>query len=1328
MPHKDHRILFRKHKYDDCGCDDSAESCTDTGSTEEVRYYCKTLRDPKKHCKCNKCNKCKKSKKCKRCPTGPTGQRGPTGPTGPTGRTGPTGPTGPTGRTGPTGPSGTSGITGPTGPTGPIGLPGPIGQTGPTGPTGASGPTGPTGAGETGPTGPIGPTGPGVGDTGPTGPTGPTGSTGPCCPGDTGPTGETGPTGPTGPGETGPTGPIGETGTTGPTGPCCPGETGPTGPIGPTGPGVGDTGPTGPTGDTGPTGPCCPGDTGPTGPRGPAGSGTGGIACFYEARGRLDSANIGLDEINFAIARSYAIPGTVATEYFVFPAQIPLQTAPATSDQPYTIDTVTITTNDVASPTFDTEVVTINCPGRYEIHWNTTAFLSFSGVSGNVSFNLFRVVPDGFGGNVLVAIGETATLAARVPVEPDSDYYNLHLQTIESLQTGDQIVIGIITAEAAAPQTLIAQYTRPSLILINIADPIINPAGLILTKTAPTTVVGTPVVYNISLTVTGTTADDVVIQDILPVIPGITNYVVTGPPVVFISRNNIIIQAGNLPVGVYNWTINSAPGQNSIAPGIFINTVSAFADNADLVTASAQVQIVDITTLTVTKSSSTVVQGQLGTFTIVVTNTGLVPALNLNLTDNLPGGPGINWTLAAPVPPGAVIIGAPPNQTLTWSTPILNPGDSVTFNLETPTTGVAPGVYDNTANVVGLNASGSGSGSLTIQEAVLAVTKSSSVVTPGSPASFTITVAATTFPAFNVVLTDPLPNNAQFGWAISAGPSQGAAAIDAGGNLTWNIGDLLDATPVTITVTGSTTTVAPGVYNNTATADADNSAPAQGSGSVTIQEAVLVVTKSSSIVTVGDPASFTITVAATTFPATNVVLTDPLPNNAQFAWAISAGPSQGAAAIDAGGNLTWNIGTLINATPVTITVTGSTTTVTPGVYNNTATADADNSAPAQGSGSVTVQTPASLTVTKSSSSIEQGTVQGSFTITVTNAGPGNALAVVVTDPLPNNAQFLWQVTSTSQGTAAIDGAGNLTWNVGTLLPGNATIVVTTGVADTLSLTPGVYPNTATATGTALGPVVGNGTLTITPFTGQIALPTTLPVGATNNVFVTTWGGGGGGGGVDFNIPTSSAGAGGASFYYRFPLPINSAVATNFAITPGAAGTSPGVAEVPGTVGGNTIVTVTGGAATSFTTFGGGGGGSTSVGTAFGGQGGGSLGPGATANGTPPPNGGGGNPQNPAVSGSSAGNGVYNPLTFFGTGGGGGSLSFAQPLSHGGSVPAAGSFPGSSGGLGAAGGDVLLGGGGASAGNGGSDSVPPTLGGGGTGGQNGAAGGGFITFV
>jgi uncharacterized repeat protein (TIGR01451 family) len=137
---------------------------------------------------------------------------------------------------------------------------------------------------------------------------------------------------------------------------------------------------------------------------------------------------------------------------------------------------------------------------------------------------------------------------------------------------------------------------------------------------------------------------------------------------------------------------------------------------------------------------------------------------------------------------------------------------------------------------------------------------------------------------------------------------------------------------------------------------------------------------------------------------------------------------------------------------------------------------------------VTFVPVAGLQVVKSpdGSSFNQGS-QVSFTIVVSNPGPGTASNVVLTDQLPSNGGLVWQTATPSKGSCTIGAGGDpanfLRCNLGNIQPGaaNAVTVTVTSTATTPAAACTSQPNPA-ANATADGGLkaTDSGSLTCTP--------------------------------------------------------------------------------------------------------------------------------------------------------------------------------------------------------------------------------------------------------
>src|SRR5207245_2407537 len=100
-----------------------------------------------------------------------------------------------------------------------------------------------------------------------------------------------------------------------------------------------------------------------------------------------------------------------------------------------------------------------------------------------------------------------------------------------------------------------------------------------------------------------------------------------------------------------------------------------------------------------TADQSSVSAGDQIGFTITVTNIGAGTATNVQVSDSLPGNPGLSWSLSPPnSPAGCSITGAVGAQTLSCQLGDLAPGGSVAIHIVSPTTVQSCGTITNVAS------------------------------------------------------------------------------------------------------------------------------------------------------------------------------------------------------------------------------------------------------------------------------------------------------------------------------------------------------------------------------------------------------------------------------------------------------------------------------------------------------------------------------------------------------------------------------------------------------------------------------------------------------
>ncbi|MDB6125894.1 MAG: hypothetical protein JWQ71_4887, partial [Pedosphaera sp.] len=163
--------------------------------------------------------------------------------------------------------------------------------------------------------------------------------------------------------------------------------------------------------------------------------------------------------------------------------------------------------------------------------------------------------------------------------------------------------------------------------------------------------------------------------------------------------------------------------------------------------------------------------------------------------------------------------------------------------------------------------------------------------------------------------------------------------------------------------------------------------------------------------------------------ATSVVLTNALPGNATF---ISANLSQGSYFV-VGGNLVSSLGNLPAGSNATITVVIVPTAA--GSVTSTANISSFENDLNLSNNSVTLLSTANPTIADVAVAVQAApspAVVGNnltYTVTVNNNGPGTALNVVVTDPLPAGLTF---ISATPSIGSSINSSGTVTWNLGNL--------------------------------------------------------------------------------------------------------------------------------------------------------------------------------------------------------------------------------------------------------------------------------------------------------
>lgn len=285
--------------------------------------------------------------------------------------------------------------------------------------------------------------------------------------------------------------------------------------------------------------------------------------------------------------------------------------------------------------------------------------------------------------------------------------------------------------------------------------------------------------------------------------------------------------------------------------------------------------------------------------------------------------------------------------------------------------------------------------------------------------------------AENVVVSDTLPDGIQY---VSSEPN----AVASGQSLSWSLGDMAPGASrrINVRVKGLRT----GTFENCADVKADQGLADRACATTIITAPGLRLVKNCPTeVLICEPITFTMIVTNPgDAPTTGVRITDELPDGLQTADGRSAASA--------------NIGTLNPGESKEVQLQVNATRA--GQFTNTAVATADGDLSAEASCDIVVRQPV-LAITKSGPEMRFIRRPVEYTITVSNKGDTNATNTVLTDRLPQGAEFI----------EASDGGrfenGRVTWNLGTLAP-EASRQVTLTIR---SNDPGTLRNTASVTAT-----------------------------------------------------------------------------------------------------------------------------------------------------------------------------------------------------------------------------------------------------------------------
>jgi uncharacterized repeat protein (TIGR01451 family) len=365
--------------------------------------------------------------------------------------------------------------------------------------------------------------------------------------------------------------------------------------------------------------------------------------------------------------------------------------------------------------------------------------------------------------------------------------------------------------------------------------------NLTITKTADNASVnaGSDIGFTVTLTNTGAgSATGVSINDPLPGGTGVNWSIDSNTPASSCSITGAaptqtlscgpatVASGGSITVHVTSHTTGDSCGT-------YDNTASFTSTNGGTGsdTATITVNCPDVT-ITKTADAASVSAGDDIGFTVTLSNTGAGDATGVSISDALPGGTGVNWSIDSNTPASSCsITGAAPTQTLSCGPATVASGGSITVHVTSHTTGDSCGTYDNTASFRTTNdGTGNASASTTVDCPDVFVTKTADapLVEGGDTIGFLITVGNNGPGTANgVTLADTLPTNGGLAWSIDLidgqAPGSEPPCSITNGVLTCDFGSLESGASHTVHITSPTDSrTSCGAVNNSVTVDALN--------------------------------------------------------------------------------------------------------------------------------------------------------------------------------------------------------------------------------------------------------------------------------------------------------------------------------------------------------------------------------------------------------------------------------------------------------------------------------------------------------------------------
>jgi uncharacterized repeat protein (TIGR01451 family)/fimbrial isopeptide formation D2 family protein len=440
-------------------------------------------------------------------------------------------------------------------------------------------------------------------------------------------------------------------------------------------------------------------------------------------------------------------------------------------------------------------------------------------------------------------------------------------------------------------------------------------------------------------------------------------------------------------------------------------------------------------------------------FDVTVTNTGTGTALGVTVNDPLPAG--INWSIV-PASADCSISGAVGSQVLGCGPRSLAAGASFSVHIQGATDPADCGTVTNADAHVTTSNDGDDHASASVvvncPDIKVEKTPDNGTVQAGQNATFTIVVTNLgPGTANDVTLSDNLPA----GYTWSVGGADGAScSINTAPNpdvLSCTFGTMASGATKTITLTALTSGANCDVIPNTATAASSNEPSNKlgnnsDSGSIDVLCANVTIVKDANPVgpvSAGDEIGFDITVTNNGDGiATDVHVSDPLPGGITWTADAPTGDTTGLTCNIVAGALVCNDASMGAGESFKVHIHGVTDAADCGTINNTASVTTGNDGSGSDPASVVVQCP-DISVVKSGNGPLIPGDTATFTITVSNAGPGQAKNVHVADTLPGGVN--WAIVPPVAGCSIA--AGALSCDFASLAAGAHVDIVISGTVD-----------------------------------------------------------------------------------------------------------------------------------------------------------------------------------------------------------------------------------------------------------------------------------------